>query len=58
MGVKGKGKNEAPVTVEEMLSKVSAIEDIIDGVEFLLCKEGNGFERFKEFLQRNRQIEQ
>lgn len=51
-GVKGMGKNEVPVTVEEMLSKVSAIEDIIDGVGFLLRKEGNGFERFKEFLQR------
>lgn len=51
-GVKSKSKNETPVTVDEMLSKVSAIEDLIDGVAFLLSKEGEGVERFKEFLQR------
>ena len=51
---KGKRKIYTPVAVSEMLSKVELIEELIDGVGFLLFEEGEGLERFQEFIKNYR----
>lgn len=48
------GKGHAAMSVEEMLARVRAMEDAVDGVVFLIKAEENGFGRFLEFARRFR----
>lgn len=51
---KGTGKIYVSTTTDDLLAKIKAIEDIVDGVGFLLFGKDKGLERFTEFLEKYR----
>lgn len=53
-GPGGMEKGHVPMSVDEMLARVRTIEDLVDGVGFLIMAEGNGYGRFMEFARRFR----
>lgn len=53
---KGKGKILKPEAAEDIIAKINAIKDIVDGVGFLIFSEGDGLERFKQVIQKIKNV--